>query len=127
VERNVVWMQGWEFECCGAPFEVGSQVRWLLGVADQALRDRVTMDVGDEDGSRLTHYETHHGPDHDDELTYVTGTVATIKAVYRTYDDQGRPVEGTSYAEDRSSAVDFEDDGADGSRFSGYLIELDTP
>jgi hypothetical protein len=46
-----------------------------------------------------------------------------MKAVYRTYDDQD-PVEGSSYAEDRSSAVDFEDDGANGSR---YLIELDTP
>jgi hypothetical protein len=126
VERNVVWMQGWEFECCGAPFEVGAQVRWLLGAADQALRDRLTMAVGDE-GSHLTHYETHHGPEHDEELAYVVGTVATIKAVYRTYDEHGRPVEGSLYAEDRSSAVKFEDDGLNGSRFRGYLIELDTP
>jgi hypothetical protein len=54
-------MDGWEFECCGKPFEVGSRVTWMLAAADQAFKARFTALLGAAEGSRLTHYETHHG------------------------------------------------------------------
>ncbi|MHA6784578.1 DUF6578 domain-containing protein [Pseudonocardia saturnea] len=29
-----VWMDSWQYECCGAPFAVGDRVRWTLQPAD---------------------------------------------------------------------------------------------
>jgi hypothetical protein len=104
VVTKIIWMDGWEFECCGEPFEVGSPVRWMLGVVDRAGKERVAALLGEAEASRLTHYETHHGPHDDEVLTYATGTVAAITAVYQSYDDRGRLVEGSAYAKDCGSA-----------------------
>jgi hypothetical protein len=69
----------------------------------------------------------HHGPHDDEVLTYATGTVAAITAVYQSYDDRGRLVEGSAYAKDCGSAVKFENEEVNGRRFRGYLIHLETP
>ena len=126
VATKIIWMNGWEFECCANEFEVGSRVTWMLAVADQAFKARLTAILGETEGSRLTHYETHHGP-RDDPLTYVTGTVVAIKKVFRSDDARDRAVEDSYYAETRASAVKFEDAEGDGApRFRGYLIDLET-
>jgi hypothetical protein len=127
VARKVIWMDGWEMECCGKPFAVGSRVTWMLGVADQACKDRLAALLGEAQGLRLTHFETHHGP-HDDPLTYVTGTVVGIKTIYQAYDGRGRRVEGTAYTDDCESAVRWHDEEVNAPvRFQGYLIDLETP
>jgi hypothetical protein len=127
VVTKIIWMEGWEFECCGEQFEVGSRVRWILGVVDRLGKDRFVALLGEAEASRLTHYETHHGPHDDEVLTYATGKVAAIKAIYQSYDDKGRLVEGSAYAKDRASAVKFENEEVNGPRFRGYLIDLETP
>jgi hypothetical protein len=33
----VVWVDGWQMQCCGTPFAVGSQVAWTLGEADYLI------------------------------------------------------------------------------------------
>src|SRR5436309_1869586 len=81
VPIDVIWMDAWEFECCAEEFAVGSRVTWLLGAADQACKARLIAVLGEAEGARLTHYETHHGPQ-GDPLTYVTGTVVVIKKLF---------------------------------------------
>lgn len=126
VATKVIWMDAWEFECCAEEFEVGSGVTWMLAVADQAFKARLTALLGEVEGSRLTHYETHHGP-RDDPLAYVAGTAVAIKKVFRSHDARTRPVEGSYYAEHRVSAVKFEDEERDGApKFRGYLIDVET-
>ena len=127
VVTKIIWMDAWEFECCGEPFEVGSRVKWILGVVDQSDKERFATLLGEADASRLTHHETHHGPHDDEVLTYATGSVTAIKAIYQSYDDRGHLVEGSAHAKDLASAVKFENEELNGPRFRGYLIDLETP
>jgi hypothetical protein len=125
VATKVIWMRAWEFECSAEEFRVGSRVTWMLAVGDQAFRARMTAVVGEAEGERLTHYETHHGPLVDDPLTYVTGTVTVIKKVFES--DPTSNTKGPYYIEDRAVAEKFEDPMGDADpRFLGYLIDLGT-
>jgi hypothetical protein len=49
----LVRVDGWQMECCGEPFAVGSAVWWTLAVASDA--DRLTLVLGADLASGVTH------------------------------------------------------------------------
>src|SRR3954453_6045775 len=60
VRRVRVWLEEWEWQCCGEPFAVGSEVEWGLlpmsGESRSYLKDPLGTDVVAE----ITHREAHH-------------------------------------------------------------------
>ena len=70
-----VWIDGWQMECCGAPFEVGSRVEWTCGTPDfEWLSDA----LDDETPRSMDAAEDHHGPVAHDDLGRLSGTVRTL-------------------------------------------------
>ena len=122
-----VWVDGWQVQCCGEPFSVGSQVSWTLSrCTDPAFATAV---LGDDLASSLTHQEEHHGGLPDDAPT-TTGVVRSIRAVSCAYapdaDDRTclRPVPGTSRVTDEVDADGWEPE-TDTLRFVAYIVGLD--
>ena len=121
-----VWVEGWQMQCCGKPFEVGSRVAWtLVPVGADFLGDMLGA------GSRGTidAAEEHHGAVPED-TPETTGTVRAISAVQCRY----APVPGGDermLAAVASSAVQTAVQAADGwvpdrggLQFAGYLVRL---
>lgn len=122
-----VWVDGWQMQCCGDPFAVGSEVRWTLIPPDhdwfRVLLGNVEVDAVEE----------HHGGEKKGQQVTV-GAVSSIDAVYvkRAPVPNGSstvlyPVEGTSQLLSRTSVTGWEgdSDGVLGLRFEGYLVDLD--
>jgi hypothetical protein len=129
-----VWIDDWQMQCCGEPFQVGSVVTWILDPKPEA--GYLTAVLGEDEASRVTHYENHHGPVLE-EFPSTVGTVTAIRAVScrfapRPGDDSrmNYPVPGTSRISERTSADGWDvgpsPDGADeaGSRFIGYVVDI---
>jgi len=53
-----VWIDDWQMQCCGEPFQVGSVVTWILDPKPEA--GYLTAVLGEDEASRVTHYENHH-------------------------------------------------------------------
>lgn len=51
---RTIWMDDWEMQCCGEPFEVGSRVTWTLVSANREFKDRSATLLGETEGSRVT-------------------------------------------------------------------------
>lgn len=108
-----VWLDGWQMQCCGEPFGVGSRVSWTLNPdPDRAFQAGV---LGPELAATVTHSAERHGGLPED--TPVTRAwVESVRAVLR------RAGEPAVVREQRSA--DREDDEPDGLALVCYLVEL---
>lgn len=126
-----VWIEEWQFACCGTPFAVGSVVEWtVVPVADVASLSRVT----DDDTARsIDACEERHGgdPDEPEDLSTVTGVVRSIWASYHRptpatpRSGKYRPVSEPNRLVPLPDTYG-DDPDIDGMNFCGYIVDLDT-
>jgi hypothetical protein len=127
-----VWIENWEWQCCGEPFAVGSFVRWGLVPSTEESRTFLAGPLGEELSAAITHYETHHEQADDPLQPLPTrGRVESIQAVYwmrapRSGENPRAlwPVEGTAELRSRDQADGWEPESEDGPSFEGYIVEL---
>jgi hypothetical protein len=123
-----VWVDGWQMQCCGPPFEVGATLAWTVhGLVD---RDFLGTVVGEERAAGLTHVEEHHADDAERLIT-LEGKVRSISAVFCRYaprPDGPRqhlfPIPGSAVIEGRTSADGWETEAGD-LQFVGYIVDVD--
>jgi hypothetical protein len=135
VRRVRVWIEAWEWQCCGDPFKLGSNVMWGLLPASAHLRSALAVEFGEGVAQQLTHYETHHEIDGDPETVPTRGRVEAIDAAFCVLEarpDNARfyePIAGSGVLESRQSADGWEPEDEPGGkryrRFSGYIVTLD--
>lgn len=126
VAVRTVWVDDWQMQCCGEPFEVGASIEWtVLPVTDATgyaafLEPHVV--------ARITDREDHHTDSR--ELVTMRGVVRSIDAVFCRYRVRGKaavPVERSGVLEQRRVASGWEadDEVGAGRTFVGYLVALE--
>lgn len=107
--RLDVWVDQWQYDCCGDPFAVGDTVSWTLRPSDV---DWLSAVLGYHRPDPLPVSEERHGslPDHTPETT---GVVRALAAVYCRFalrpgsdaDDPHalQPVRGTEWVQPLAS------------------------
>lgn len=126
-----VWVEDWEWQCCGQPFAVGADVEWgLLPVSSEA-GEYLIEPLGGEVVASITHCETHHEGEDDPQPVPTAGRVESILAAYweiapRPNTDSRvlHPVAGTGVLEPRDTADGWEPEVEGGPRFEGYIVTL---
>jgi len=133
-EIRTVYLEEWQWACCGDEFAIGSEVRWHLDeVSDD---DWVAQLLPSSFTGRVTHVENHHGPESAEENT--AGIVLSISAALCRYGPteeragphqtvvQG-PVPGSGVLEPlHTSRIDPPDEPGPGElTHVGYLVELE--
>jgi hypothetical protein len=131
-ESMLVWVDGWQMQCCGDPFAVGSRVEWTLyEMADEDWLDSV---LGEELAGEVTHGEEHH-----DEAAAAAAAPTTVGQVQRIRAVCGKfgpdpgsvsaaapvniPIPGTAELVDVTRADGWYRE-PDGLEFNGYLVDL---
>jgi hypothetical protein len=124
-----VWIEDWEWQCCGEPFAVGDEIEW--GLLPDGDRSYLTRPLGAEVANAITHFETHHQAEDDEQPTATRGRVESIEAAYwhlapRPGEDPRvlYPVEETGVLASRVTADGWEPERADGRTFEGYIVTL---
>jgi hypothetical protein len=120
----MVWVDGWQMQCCGDPFSVGSRVSWTLGDADL---DWITTILAEGSRPGVDAAEDHHGgiPE---ETPVTDGSVVRIAAVHCRFapgaDSRALyPVQDSGVLAEVGSADGWVPDRGD-LRFTGYLVQL---
>ncbi|MGC1287738.1 MAG: DUF6578 domain-containing protein [Streptosporangiaceae bacterium] len=120
-----VWVDGWQMQCCGEPFAVGSDISWTLGDADADWLEAVLGAKATEVDSA----EEHHGALAGD-APKTAATVSSISAVHCRYahDPSGDskilyPVRDSAVLTELPAADGWTPDRGD-LQFTGYLVEL---
>ena len=115
---QLIWIAGWQHQCCGEDFAVGSAVTWNVHEPDRAW---FATTLGPDLSRRLDAVEGHHA-DRVDRV--VNGTVGSIEAVHCAYDQEsGRWIPGTA-TRTRQDPADRWTPDRDGRRFIGYLVRV---
>jgi hypothetical protein len=124
---KTVWVDGWQLQCCGRSFTIGSTVTWTV---DDPDTEWLTTVLGPDITATIDAAEDHHTDAGPDKVT-LTGTVRSIKTVHCRYapdpDSAPRtlyPVPSSGIATDVRRADGLTPD-QDGLRFAGYLVHLD--
>ncbi|GAA0221593.1 DUF6578 domain-containing protein [Cryptosporangium japonicum] len=120
--RQTIWVDGWQQQCCGAPFAVGSAVEWTLRAFDgEWLRGL----LGDRGHVPVDGAEEHHDGVHQ-ETPITLGVVAAIEAVHcrLSAGSPREPVPGTG-TRSAVTAADVQDTGNDDRMFLGYVVTLE--
>lgn len=122
-----VWVDGWQVQCCGEPFAVGSQVSWTLRDVDS---DWLRAVLGDR-AAGIDLAEEHHS-DLSEEVTVASATVSGISAVHCRYAPSPgtdskvlHPVRDSGVVSEMTRADGWTPDRGD-LRFAGYLVDLVT-
>ncbi len=135
MERRV-FVESWQWQCCGEPFAVGDTVTWI--VAPNVDREWFTNLLHDDAAMPITDVEDHHSTEQG-EIERITGTVGAIDAVFCQYAPKPAgpqnslyPVPGTDVFEPRTRADGWEHEDhrgpSEGDRwrsFVGYLVSLE--
>ena len=126
-----VWVDAWQMQCCGDPFEVGSQVEWTL--YEESDRDWLAAVLGDDVARQITHGEEHHGGLPDDAPVTV-GRVTRIRAVSSRFGPDPNsvsaaapvhiPIPGTAEVVDVDAADGWYTE-TDGLQFNGYVVDIE--
>lgn len=122
-----VFMDEWQFECCGESFAVGDRVEWLLVPVED--RGWFTDLLGSELAEELDFREEHHGGAPEGSVP-TAGTVGSIRAAFQRYVPRLKG-DRTRYVIPGVSRLDWLDraeipaDDKD-ERFVGFLVELET-
>jgi hypothetical protein len=122
-----VWVDSWQMQCCGEPFQRGSQVAWTLTDPDP---DWFEAMLGPNAEQTVDMVEEHHGGVPEDMIP-TWGTVTRIAAVHCRYAPRpgsdswtSYPVPGSGVLTDVESADGWTADRGD-ERFVGYLVGLE--
>jgi hypothetical protein len=126
-----VWLDSWQWQCCGDPFAVGSEVLWDVLPTPPQHKPYLSELLGPELAGTIDFREEHHeDPRFQPRLVPTRGRVESIAAVYcqRAPRAGEEPrelfvVPGTTVLEQRERADGWEPEG-DGLRFEGYVVEL---
>lgn len=123
---DLIWVDGWQMQCCGESFSVGDVVAWRL---DDPDTDWLEAALGTEMAQRVAYSEERHSESPDD-LPLRRGSVIAIHAAFCEYgptsDDSTAlyPVPGSGIVREVSRA-----DGSDriesSARFNGYAVEVE--
>ncbi len=127
--RRFVWVEAWQFQCCGDPFSIGSTVHWDLGPADGEWIARL---LGPDRAKQVRLVEEHHeGPD----TSPVEGVVKAIAAVTCSRilaDDPDYPGEqvwvpmpGSATIRDVVESDPWEPESPPQTTFDGWIVELE--
>src|SRR5204862_2931437 len=92
VGHQRVWIDGYDFGCCGEPFEVGSTVRWEVETTTPTDPGWLSEVLGDRDAPKIDASNSAHR-DEDDDFVALEGTVQRVDAVFICY---GRSPEGNT-------------------------------
>lgn len=122
--ERLVYVEGWQMECCGNAFSTGSVVTWTVAPVDHDFLDVV---LGEELSAQVTDVEEHH---HDPEATTVqrlNGVVRSIRSVSCSYAKPDGasalyPVKNSAALTDVSSTDD--DRSTTGLVFLGWLVSV---
>lgn len=125
--RALVWIDSWQFECCGDTFAVGETVDWT--VVRKADRSWLETVVGSEVAQTITHSQDEHGVNEGAEMS-MTGRVLAISMASCSYRQSPSernaivPVPGTEVLRPVEVA-----DGLGGYtkdlRWNGYVVDLE--
>lgn len=121
---TTVWVDAWQFQCCGEGFGVGDTVTW--GLMPQHSNHLGTL-LGSRRAQEVAWSESHHGPD---EVLRQRGRIAALEAVWVAFAPrQGsggslEPVPGTAVTRAIKRA-DVRAEPQGNLRFLGWLAELD--
>ncbi|MEP7764228.1 DUF6578 domain-containing protein [Sanguibacter sp. 25GB23B1] len=122
----LIWVDGWQMQCCGEPFSVGDVVAWHVDDPDS---EWLSAALGPEMAQRVAYAEERHSESPDD-LPLQRGSVIAIHAAFSEY----APISADSTAlyPVKGSAVLREVPRADGSdrlesgaTFNGYVVEVE--
>ncbi|UVS79509.1 DUF6578 domain-containing protein [Actinokineospora sp. UTMC 2448] len=123
--KATVWVDGWQMQCCGEPFVVGSRVVWSVTEPDS---EWLAVVAGPALAVGVTHAEEHHS-DGQRDLDSLEGVVVAIRAVhYRAAPDpygdprQLHPVAGSAKIVTVEEATGW--DEVEDLSFAGYLVNL---
>lgn len=112
----LIWVAGWQHQCCGNDFAVGGTVSWNVHEPD---RDWHSTLLGDDLAQRLDGEEGHHADRVDRTLD---GTVRSIAAVHCAYDRAAsRWIPGTATFTTQDPADRWTPD-RENLIFVGYLV-----
>jgi uncharacterized protein DUF6578 len=120
-----VWVDSWQMQCCGEPFQVGSQIAWTLRSADSGFLHGL---LGPHAQPAADAAEDHHGGVPEGTVP-TSGTVTGIAAVHCRFatapGDQRTlyPVPGSGSLTVVRSA-DGRTADRDDEKLMGYLVEL---
>jgi hypothetical protein len=118
-------VDGWQMQCCGDPFSVGSAVEWsIAGELDVAF---LASFLPRHEADRFTDAEEHH----DGGVGSLRGVVTGIDAVFCSYATERAgstmvPVEGSGLLVSCQTADGWEPAEAD-RQFVGYGVDLQVP
>ncbi|WP_407342171.1 DUF6578 domain-containing protein [Pengzhenrongella phosphoraccumulans] len=124
---ELIWVDGWQMQCCGQPFAVGTHVEWRLNDAPDV--DWLETALDPVIARRISYSEEHHDdPPGDHPLRQ--GTVVAIQGAFCRYaptslDERTLyPVAGSAVLREVSRADgDVRDES--GERFNGYVVEVE--
>ena len=117
-----MFVQDWQYECCGDDFAVGDEVAWTTRQPDT---DWLARRLGENEAANVTHTEEHHGSSHGNVAGKVTAIVAAFygeKAVPAKRLRELVPVPGTGKLKPLTDTRDFR--GEEGLSFAGFLVDL---
>jgi hypothetical protein len=125
-----VWVDAWQLQCCGTPFDQGQPVVWTL--SPQAPADWLVSAVGKDTAETIDYREYHHGTRPADARE-VHGVVAEIKGLQCQFEPPPGgdahtlvPVAESGEFTALPSASGWDRD-TEGLCFTGYLVDLEVP
>ncbi|MFG2098325.1 DUF6578 domain-containing protein [Streptomyces sp. NPDC048612] len=122
-----VWLDDWQMQCCGDPFDIGSEVSWTLIDPDKEWLADV---LGAGTAATVDAAEDHH-VDAPEGAAPTVATVTAISAVHCRYAPRPGEPEGTRYVVPDSGTLTALTSARrwvaarDGREFVGYLVGLD--
>ncbi|WP_433338974.1 DUF6578 domain-containing protein [Spirillospora sp. CA-294931] len=121
----IVWVDGWQMQCCGEPFAVGAAVSWELVGPD---REWLTSVLGAQTAAVVDGAEERHGRT---DGRPVHARVASVEVVHCRFAAKPGaeglwPVAGSG-VRTAVTSVDGREGAEDGLEFVGYLVGLADP
>src|SRR3546814_918354 len=89
-----VWLSGWEWDCCGEPFEVGDTVDF--GIAHRRADERLSGMLGAELSATVDAVESHHEQELTDRVRGVVTAVGEVSLQHVERRELRRPGHGAA-------------------------------
>ncbi len=120
MESKIVLYEDWQMQCCGIPFSVGDDVKWLVCKCEG--KPLSAIDLG-----HIDYYYEAHSDDYE-RLFVLSGKVSQIKALHENHapsKDNPRlfiPAEGMLVNVTHANGWD---EPVNGMKFSAYVVQVD--